>query len=127
VPARVADHVVRLGSPYVNWYLLEEGGSATVVDAGVAGYREQLGPGCRELGLAEPDVVAVVLTHGHADHVGVAERLRNELGVPVYVHADDEELARTAKPSGKNERSFLPYLRYRLPGSCSSSSAETAG
>jgi glyoxylase-like metal-dependent hydrolase (beta-lactamase superfamily II) len=53
-----------------------------------------------------------VLTHAHADHFGVAELLRSELGVPVYVHAEDEELARTSKTMGKNERSLLPYLRH---------------
>jgi len=109
---RVADGVVRLGSPLVNWYLIEEGGRITVVDAGVAGYRGQLAAGCGELGRAESDVTAVVLTHAHGDHVGVAELLRSELGVPVYVHGEDAELARTAKMQGKNERSILPYLRH---------------
>ena len=110
--AKVTDRVVRLGSPYVNWFLLGDGGRVTVVDAGAPGYRDQLGPGCAELGLTEANVAAVVLTHAHSDHVGVAEMLRTELGVPVYVHADDEGLATTAKSLGKNERSMLPYLRH---------------
>jgi len=109
---KIAEGVVRLGSPFVNWYLLEEGGRVTVVDAGVAGYRRQLEAGCRELGRSEADVAAVVLTHAHGDHVGVAEMLRTELGVTVHVHGEDEELARTAKAPGKNERSFMPYLRH---------------
>jgi glyoxylase-like metal-dependent hydrolase (beta-lactamase superfamily II) len=110
--AKVAEGVVRLGSPLVNWYLMTDGTRVTVIDAGVAGYRSQLTVGCSELARAESDVAAVVLTHAHGDHVGVAELLRTELGVPVYVHGDDEELARTAKPQGKNEKSFLPYLRH---------------
>jgi glyoxylase-like metal-dependent hydrolase (beta-lactamase superfamily II) len=112
VVSKVSASVVRLGSPFVNWYLLEDGGGVTVIDAGVSGYRDQLAPGCSLLGRSESDVQAVVLTHAHADHVGVAEALRQELGVPVYVHAEDEELARTSKQLGKNERSMLPYLRY---------------
>jgi glyoxylase-like metal-dependent hydrolase (beta-lactamase superfamily II) len=114
VVTKLSDRVVRLGSRYVNWYLVEDGGRVTVVDAGASGYRDQLGPGCRELGLGEGDVAAVVLTHAHSDHVGVAESLRTELGVPVFVHAADEELARSAKPSGKNESSPLPYLRHAM-------------
>jgi len=32
------------------------------------------------------DLRAVLLTHGHADHTGFAERARTELGVPVAIH-----------------------------------------
>jgi glyoxylase-like metal-dependent hydrolase (beta-lactamase superfamily II) len=112
VISKVADNVVRLGSPLVNWFLVGDDSGVTVVDAGAPGYRDQLGPGCRELGRDEADVKAVVLTHGHADHVGVAEMVRSELGVPVYVHRADEQLATTAKAMGKNEGSMLPYLRH---------------
>jgi glyoxylase-like metal-dependent hydrolase (beta-lactamase superfamily II) len=112
VISKVSDNVVRLGSPLVNWFLVADDSGVTVVDAGAPGYRDQLGPGCRELGREEADVKAVVLTHGHADHVGVAELLRSELGLPVYVHRDDENLATTAKATGKNESSMLPYLRH---------------
>lgn len=33
-----------------------------------------------------------MLTHGHFDHVGFAERARRELGIPVYVHENDAPL-----------------------------------
>jgi len=80
-----------------------------VFDASVPGYWAQL----EGHGIAPGAVEAVVLTHAHPDHVGVAERLR-QAGAHVYVHEQDEELARTAKPSAKNERSALPYLRYGM-------------
>lgn len=101
-----ADSITRLGSWLVNWYAVEDGGQWTVFDAGAPGHWPDL-----ELhGIRPGAVAAVVLTHAHADHVGVADRLRAS-GARVYVHADDEGLARTAKASGKNEASMLPYLR----------------
>jgi glyoxylase-like metal-dependent hydrolase (beta-lactamase superfamily II) len=109
---QLSDGVVRLGTDIVNWYLVEDAGRVTVVDAAVRGYRPQLDEGLHLLGRAPADVAAVVLTHAHADHVGCAELLRTELGVPVFVHGADEELAKTAKAFGKNEASLLPYLRH---------------
>ena len=38
------------------------------------------------MGRSLDDVRGVVLTHGDTDHVGFAERLRRERGIPVYVH-----------------------------------------
>jgi glyoxylase-like metal-dependent hydrolase (beta-lactamase superfamily II) len=110
-PTLVADGVVRLGTELVNWYLLEGDGKVTVVDAGMPSFRPQLERGLALLGRGPDDVAAVILTHAHADHVGVAEPLRTELHVPVYVHEDDESLATSRKPFGKNEASMVPYLR----------------
>jgi glyoxylase-like metal-dependent hydrolase (beta-lactamase superfamily II) len=111
-PTFVADGVVRLGTELVNWYLVEDDGRVSVVDAGAPKYLSQLDAGLRLLGRSRSDVAAVVLTHGHADHIGFAEPLRAELGIPVYVHRDDEQLAATAKGFGKREASQVPYLRH---------------
>ena len=108
-PVRIAEGVYRLGSSLINWYLVEDGGRFTVVDAGLPGYRSQLDDALAELGGSVGDVEAIVLTHAHVDHVGFAESLRAETGVPVLVHPGDEKMARTTKtPMG--ERGPLPYL-----------------
>ena len=56
------------------------------------------------MGRSLDDVRGVVLTHGDTDHIGFAERLRRDHGVPVYVHAADAARARgevkSDKPSG---------------------------
>jgi len=101
--------VHRLGSSIVNFYAVEDGGSWTVFDAGAPGYWPQL----ERQGIRPEAVNAVVLTHAHPDHVGIAERLR-AAGARVYVHEGDEDLATTAKAFGKNEASLLPYLRYPM-------------
>ena len=92
----VVDGVHRIAESYTNWYLLEEHGRLTVVDAGVPSSWHSLHDALRRLGRTAGDVEAVVLTHAHFDHVGFAERARSELGVPVYVHENDVPL--TAHP-----------------------------
>jgi glyoxylase-like metal-dependent hydrolase (beta-lactamase superfamily II) len=34
----------------------------------------------------------IILTHGHADHIGGVKGLKNKLGVPVMIHEKDREL-----------------------------------
>jgi glyoxylase-like metal-dependent hydrolase (beta-lactamase superfamily II) len=91
--------------------VVEEGRRLTIVDAGSRGYWPQLDQVLAKLGRGRDDIAALVLTHGHADHVGFAERLRSESGTPVWVHEADAEMVRTGKPQ-KTESSLLPYLRY---------------
>lgn len=108
---QVADGILRMGTPLINWYLVADDDGVTVVDCGAPAYRRQLEPGLQQLGRTIDDVRAVVLTHGDADHKGFAERLRSENGVPVHVHVADAYLTRTGK-GRKRERSFFPYLRH---------------
>jgi glyoxylase-like metal-dependent hydrolase (beta-lactamase superfamily II) len=103
--------VHRLGSERVNFYLVEEGGRVTVTDAGVSGYWDQVEPGLRAIGRGLDDVAAVVLTHAHSDHTGVAGEL-HERGVPIYLHPADHELMRTGKESWKREGSALSILAH---------------
>jgi glyoxylase-like metal-dependent hydrolase (beta-lactamase superfamily II) len=111
-PAFAADGVVRLGTDLCNWFLFDDDDGVVVVDAGFPDYRPQLEPGLRLLGRTPADLTAVVVTHGHADHVGVAEQLRQELGLSVWVHEGDAQLARSAEGRGKTEAPMLPYLRH---------------
>jgi glyoxylase-like metal-dependent hydrolase (beta-lactamase superfamily II) len=111
-PAFAADGVVRLGTDLCNWFLFEDGGGIVVVDAGFPDYRPQLEPGLALLGRTKDDLMAVVATHGHADHLGVAEQLRQELGLEVWVHEEDAERAKTTQARGTTESPMLPYLRH---------------
>jgi glyoxylase-like metal-dependent hydrolase (beta-lactamase superfamily II) len=89
----VAAGVYRFGSERVNWYLVEAAGGVTVVDAGFPSHWDQFTAGLRALGRGLSDVEALVLTHGHPDHIGFARRLRDETGAPVYLHEGDVERA----------------------------------
>jgi glyoxylase-like metal-dependent hydrolase (beta-lactamase superfamily II) len=61
------------------------------------------------LGRGADEVRAVLLTHGHADHLGTAERVRTSLGVPVHVHAHEAQRAR-GKAKGASPFTLVPSL-----------------
>jgi len=90
----IAPGIRRLGPGLVNAYLLEDGGAVTIVDAGAPGYWGALPTELAAMGRTLDDVRAVVLTHAHTDHIGFAERIRRERGVPVSVHELDVPLTR---------------------------------
>lgn len=91
---KLAPSLHRIGSNLVNSYLVEEGGLITIVDAGLPGYWSDLPKELAAMGRSLDDVRAVVLTHGDTDHIGFAERLRRERGIPVFVHELDAGRAR---------------------------------
>ncbi|HEX7502426.1 MAG TPA: MBL fold metallo-hydrolase [Acidobacteriota bacterium] len=54
--------------------------------------------------------LAVVLTHGHADHVGAVTALTSHFHIPVWVHEADEHLMR-----GPANREFAAMFGVELP------------
>ena len=91
---QIADGIHRLGTGLVNSYLVVDGGGVTVIDAGLPGYWSDLKDELAAHGSRPRGLRAVVLTHGHSDHLGFAEKARKERGVPVSVHEADALLAR---------------------------------
>lgn len=115
---RIAPGIHRLGDGTVNAYLLEEAGSVTVIDAAMPGFWSDLPGELAAMGRSIDDIRAVVLTHGHTDHIGFAERLRSERHVPVSVHDLDKPLAlgEARNPAGLGPRRLAPLLSFLLLG-----------
>ncbi|HEY0390396.1 MAG TPA: MBL fold metallo-hydrolase [Solirubrobacterales bacterium] len=110
----LAEGVHGVEDAYVNWYLVEEDGEVTVVDTGHPRSWRLLAEALRTIGRVPSDVSAVVLTHGHFDHMGFARRAHRELSVPVYIHAEDAGVAKHPWRYD-HERARTPYL-LRYPG-----------
>lgn len=97
---KIADRLHRLGErSIVNSYLVEESGEVTIVDAGMAGLYRDIPRELAAMGRTIADVRALVLTHGHSDHIGFAERFRRDRRRPVLVHELDAALARGEVPN----------------------------
>ncbi|TDE45719.1 MBL fold metallo-hydrolase [Nonomuraea mesophila] len=91
---RLDRHLHRIGNDLVAVYLVVTDDGVTVVDAGLAGHWRELTAELAALGRTPADIRGVVLTHGDTDHLGFAERLRRERGVPAFVHSADAARAR---------------------------------
>lgn len=77
-----------------NWIVISEGGEATLVDTGYPGDHDQVLWSLAELGQRPADVRAVLITHAHVDHIGAADRLAQDHGVPVLMHEAEVPHAR---------------------------------
>ena len=91
---RLGPSLHRIGNDIVAVYLVETPDGITLIDAGLAGQWRDLTAELTAMGRSIGDIRGVVLTHGDTDHIGFAERLRRDHGVPVYVHEADAARAR---------------------------------
>jgi glyoxylase-like metal-dependent hydrolase (beta-lactamase superfamily II) len=110
----ICSGVHRLHTRYTNWYLLEEGGRLTVLDAGLPGDWRDFSSSLARLGHTPADIDAVLITHHHPDHAGNAERLRS-IGARALSHpADAPYLRGEARLSNRAVVRFLWHPWYAI-------------
>ncbi|HEX8122031.1 MAG TPA: MBL fold metallo-hydrolase [Solirubrobacteraceae bacterium] len=103
----VGPGVHRLSSVSTNWYLVEDGGRLTVLDAGFPRDWREFVSALSRLGYSPADVDAVLITHHHRDHAGNAERLRTS-GARVLSHSADGPFLRGEKHL--SDRGIVRYI-----------------
>lgn len=81
---------------FIASYLMIDEGEALLIDPGTAGDPgERIEKALKSFGLNhKSDLIGIVCTHGHPDHVGGASRLKKATGAPVMIHENDAELLR---------------------------------
>ncbi len=108
-PQQVAPGVHRVADGLVNWYIVEDGDQLALVDAGWPRSWSQVESALSALGRKPADLGTVLLTHGHPDHLGAAERTRKETGAEVW--AFEGEVARVkGDAKGASPFALVPGL-----------------
>ncbi|MBQ8927188.1 MAG: MBL fold metallo-hydrolase [Oscillospiraceae bacterium] len=95
-----------LGSLGTNCYLLDCGGSdvlAVDIGDGAQEVLDVLSSGGRRL-------LAILLTHGHYDHVAGVEEVRRATGARVYIHEADAVMLTSARANLAWQISDTPYI-----------------
>lgn len=85
--------LLRIGDDIIAIHAIVTDDGVTLIDAGLPGDLRMLRAALVAEGLSLDDIRGIVLTHGDSDHIGVAERLRADHGIPVHIHDADAALA----------------------------------
>ncbi|MDF2498646.1 MBL fold metallo-hydrolase [Arthrobacter koreensis] len=108
----VAEGIHLIEHAYTNAYLVEGDGEVLIVDTGLPASQHAISSAVRSLGYGPGSVSAIVLTHGHFDHVGTAAKLRAEFRAPVLAHPADHYIAAHPYRYGHERPRFQYPLRF---------------
>lgn len=114
---RIVPVTVATAPMHLNTYLLIDE-RVVIVDTGIPGSADTILDRLAEEGHSAEDVSLILLTHGHIDHAGSAEALKERTGAPIALGAGDEEKCRAGfdtemRGRGLVGRQLLKALRAR--------------
>ncbi|MFJ4167839.1 MBL fold metallo-hydrolase [Microbacterium sp. NPDC089698] len=84
---RVAEGVAFVQGPSVNWVVLEGEHGPVLVDTGYPADDTAVRGSLKALGHTVDELAAILITHGHGDHIGNAAAYAHEANCPVYTAA----------------------------------------
>jgi glyoxylase-like metal-dependent hydrolase (beta-lactamase superfamily II) len=103
--AAVLPGLTRIDLGRVNVYLVEAGDGVVLVDTGFPGELPAVLDALRSVGRDPAELLRIVVTHAHPDHVGSAGEIAARTGVPVEMHPAEADLVRR----GETKRTLRPF------------------
>lgn len=91
-PFRVSPHVYYVGNRDVGSYLVKTRKGLVLIDQGYAETVFYLLESIRKLGFDPADICALLVSHGHIDHCGGTQLIKQHIGAPVYMSREDYEM-----------------------------------
>jgi glyoxylase-like metal-dependent hydrolase (beta-lactamase superfamily II) len=76
----------------VNCYLIKTDTGNLLIDTGYSTKRDKLLVGLNKVGCKPGNLKAIVITHGHGDHIGNCAYLRKMFGAKIIMHGGDSEI-----------------------------------
>jgi len=116
-PREVARGVYRVNLRGVNAFLIDAGDGLVLIDAGLKGSPPRISEAIYALDRLPQDVVAIVVTHAHRDHVGGLAEMKRRTGAEVWMHPADAALVRDGlygRPFGRGQDRSSSALRQAM-------------
>src|SRR3954466_10493110 len=103
-PIKMFDNVWYVGPGYVSCYLIKTSAGSILIDASEEPDMVQhVVDSIKKTGTDLKDIKAIFISHGHIDHWGGIDRMRELTGAPVYATEEDWKLIeRAAATPGRN-------------------------
>ena len=93
-PFHMFGNVYYVGDSWVCVHLIDTGDGLLLIDAGNCGGTAMLIHSIWKAGFNPEDVKWIILSHGHVDHIGAAQFMRNMFGTKIYMGAPDAAMYR---------------------------------
>ncbi|MBK7674017.1 MAG: MBL fold metallo-hydrolase [Candidatus Accumulibacter sp.] len=107
--------VVQIRLSMSNAYLVNGSSRPVLVDSGSRNDLPRLGEALAREGVRVQDLAAVILTHGHADHAGLAAEIRRRSGALVIAGRGDRSMMNTGANDPVTPTSFAARMILLLP------------
>lgn len=96
-----------LGPIQTNCYMIEdEERNCLIIDPGEEGIKI-----VKEIERRGGAPLAILLTHGHFDHIGAVDVVRNHFKIPVYIHESERNTLIDPEQNGSTRYPGLPLVR----------------